>query len=105
MAHLIDIALMIALFVIGWVALVIVLATRGQTPGKAVVGLRVLKADGDAASASQFLRRELLFKELIGVATFELSSILGAAQLLWDGRPWWDRVGTFAVVERAAAYA
>lgn len=99
-AWLIDLALMFALVLVGWIALTLVLAKRGQTPGKALLGLRVVMPDGEPLPSAQLITRELLLKQLVGVVTFELSTILGAGQLLWDRRPWWDRVGHWVVVLR-----
>ena len=99
-AWLIDLALMFALVLVGWIALTLVLAKRGQTPGKALLGLRVVMPDGEPLPSAQLITRELLLKQLVGVVTFELSTILGAGQQLWDRRPWWDRVGHWVVVLR-----
>ena len=84
LAWVIDAVLMFPLFVIGWVALVFALATRGQTPGKALLGLRLLTPAGEPLPARRFVVRELVLKHLAGILTFELSTTLGSVQLLWD---------------------
>jgi uncharacterized RDD family membrane protein YckC len=99
LAWVIDTALVFGLLLIGWVALVLLMSKRGQTPGKAVLRIRVVTEHGEPLPPGRFVVRELVLKQLVGVATFELSTIVGAAQLIWDRRPWWDRIIGCVVVD------
>jgi uncharacterized RDD family membrane protein YckC len=64
---------------IGWIIWWFIVAPRGQNPGKAVVGLRVIKADGRAARTGfMFLRG--LAGIVLGILPFYLDDIW----ILWD---------------------
>jgi uncharacterized RDD family membrane protein YckC len=76
---------------------------KGQTPGKQVLGMRVLRLDrGGSAGVGLMLLREVVAKGLIGL----LSGLtLGIANmwLLWDSQrqELWDKVaGTIVVDDR-----
>ncbi len=78
-AAIVNALLMIFTLFIGWVIWWFIVAPRGQNPGKAVVGLRVIYADGRAAKTGSMLLR--------GLATFITGLIplyLDELWLLWD---------------------
>ncbi len=66
---------------IGWVIWWFIVAPRGQNPGKAVVGLRVIRTDGSAVGTGGMFVRGLA-GQLAGVVPF--GNIVDSAWLLWD---------------------
>jgi uncharacterized RDD family membrane protein YckC len=67
---------------IGWIIWWFIVAPRGQNPGKAVVGLRVIRADGRAMDTGW-----MFVRGLVGFAMSAIVSLLGVvdnAWLLWD---------------------
>ena len=64
---------------IGWVIWWFIVAPRGQNPGKAVVGLRVIRTDGRAVSTGYMFLRGLL-----GIALGFIPLYLDELWLLWD---------------------
>lgn len=59
-ALLLDYLLFCLLLGIGWLAWFFFSAKEGQTPGKKLLGLRVIRADGTVASPATMWRREVL---------------------------------------------
>jgi hypothetical protein len=64
---------------IGWVIWWFIVAPRGQNPGKAVVGLRVIRTDGRAVSTGYMFLRGLL-----GIALGFIPLYLDDLWILWD---------------------
>ncbi len=78
-AWLVNSILVFLTLFIGWVIWWFIVAPRGQNPGKAVVRIRVIKADGRAARTGfMFLRG--LAGIVLGVLPFYLDDIW----ILWD---------------------
>ena len=102
LAFVVDILLFALLLGLGWILLTWALASRGQTPGKAMTGISVTQADGTRLGTGWFLLREVVFKMIIGPITFEFSTLFGGMQVWWDGSPWWDRLVGSVVLERAS---
>jgi uncharacterized RDD family membrane protein YckC len=73
-----SIILVFTLFV-GWAIWWFIVAPRGQNPGKAVVGLRVIKTDGRACTASY-----MLLRGLVGIAFTYVPLYLDDLWMLWD---------------------
>lgn len=68
-------------FGIGWTALyftVFTLHMRGQTPGKKLLGIRVIRLDG------QPITGWIAFERFGGYAASAATGLLGFAQILWD---------------------
>jgi uncharacterized RDD family membrane protein YckC len=67
---------------------------NGQTPGKQIVGLRVVKVDGTPMDVKTAIIRESLLKYLLGSVTFDLFLILSWAMSLGreDRRTLHDRI-------------
>jgi uncharacterized RDD family membrane protein YckC len=78
-AYIVNALLMILTLFVGWIIWWFIVAPRGQNPGKAVVGLRVIKTDGRAAATGSMFVRGLL-GIILGVIPLYLDSIW----LLWD---------------------
>jgi uncharacterized RDD family membrane protein YckC len=66
---------------IGWVIWWFIVAPRGQNPGKAVTGLRVIGSDGRAVKMGGMFVRGLV-GQAAGFVPF--GSIIDSAWLLWD---------------------
>ncbi len=103
MACLVDLVLFALLFAVGWILLTWVLASRGQTPGKALTRTFVTRPDGAPLGTGSLMLRELVLKMIVGPLPFELSTLAGAIQVWSNGSPWWDRVVGSVVLERSGA--
>jgi hypothetical protein len=78
-AWLVNAILTILTLGIGWIIWWFIVAPRGQNPGKAVVGLRVIKSDGHAVGTGfMFLRG------LVGIALGYIPFFLDDLWILWD---------------------
>ena len=89
-----------ALLLLGYVGWALVLFSRGTTPGKSLLGLRVVKEAGQAAGFGTMLIREWIGKWISGL-------IFGLGYI-WilidkDRQGWHDKLMSTYVVKRAAA--
>ena len=100
LAFALDLALFFLLVVVGWIVLTWLLASRGQTPGKALTKTFVTRTDGTPLGAGRLMLREAL-KLIAGPLTFEISTMIGGLQVWWSGVPWWDHLVGSVVLERA----
>jgi uncharacterized RDD family membrane protein YckC len=64
---------------IGWVIWWFIVAPRGQNPGKAVVGLRVIRTNGDAVTTGG-----MLVRGLAGFAAGLIPFFVDELWILWD---------------------
>lgn len=64
---------------IGWIIWWFIVARKGQNPGKAVLGLRVIKADGSAMNTGSMFVRGLL-----GIVCGLIPFYLDDLWILWD---------------------
>ena len=83
LSWLLNIILFVVTLGIGWIIWWFIVAPRGQNPGKAVTGLRVIRANGDAVTTGG-----MFVRGLVGIA-FELVS--GIASLVDDLWMLWDK--------------
>jgi uncharacterized RDD family membrane protein YckC len=77
-ALLLDYLLFCLLLGIGWLVWFFFSATEGQTPGKKLLGLRVIRADGTVAPPATMWRREVLIKPFWPIAGY-----FGLIPYLW----------------------
>ncbi len=63
---------------IGWLIWLAIVAPRGQSPGKALLGLRILRVSGERASTSYVWLREFGWDLALGVIAILLLAMLGA---------------------------
>jgi uncharacterized RDD family membrane protein YckC len=88
---------------IGYLLWALMAFTSGQTPGKQVLGMRVVKLrDGRAAGFGTSLLREVIAKPVIGVLSIVTFGIVNF-WLVWDedSQELWDKVvGTIVVNDR-----
>ena len=112
-AHLIDTVLfhlpllVIILTLVGYVIWWLFALRRGQTPGKRLVGIRVIKDNGEPSGWGYTFLREFVIKGLLGGFLSGMTGgIYFAAAHLW---PLWDRdrqalhdkmIGTLVVQNR-----
>lgn len=81
LAMLLDGALMIVTLVFGWVIWALIVHKDGQTPGKRLMGMRIVRTDtGVAASWGYTFLREWIVKSFIGNITLGI----GYLWILWD---------------------
>lgn len=76
---------------------IIFIAALGRTPGKMLLGLRVVSVQGGKPNFGQVLLRELIGKTIAAAPIF-----LGLLWALWDQekRGWHDRIGGTLVVRK-----
>jgi uncharacterized RDD family membrane protein YckC len=105
-----DVAFAILTLGIGWFVWFCIVAPRGQTPGKQLVGLYIMKADGTRAGGGYTWLREFVIKGLLfGVlASITLSFVwwLAALWCLWDRERQclWDKVANTYVAWSPMGY-
>ncbi len=96
--YLLDVLLLIVTLVVGWVIWFLVVAQRGQTPGKQLTNMYIMREDGSRAGGWYTLLREFVVEGLlfglIGAVTFGISSIIAALWCTWDRdrQCLWDKV-------------
>ncbi len=87
-AYLLDILLFFVTLIIGYIIWWLFTLSRGQTPGKRLVGIRVMRVDGTASDWGWTFIRELLVKfglfGLIDMVAFGLASLLDKFWAFWD---------------------
>jgi len=81
LAWLVNTLIFIFTLFIGWLIWWFIVAPRGQNPGKAVVGNRVIRTNGEAVRTGGMFIRGLV-GQVIGIVPF--GNIIDGAWLLWD---------------------
>ncbi len=88
-AYILDIILFFATLIIGYIIWWLFTLSRGQTPGKRLLGIRVIRADGTPSGLGWTFLREFGMK---GVVVGLLGEVVGpiplVLDLLWA---FWDR--------------
>lgn len=88
-AYLLDILLFFATLIIGYIIWWLFTLSRGQMPGKRLVGIRVMRTDGTASDwgwtfIREFLVKFALFEVAADFVRFGLASILDLLWAFWD---------------------
>ncbi len=97
-AYALDILIQIFTLYIGWLIWFIFTAQKGQTPGKQLVHIYIIREDGTRAGGGYTWVREFLVKGLlfglIGAFTGGIGSLLAMLWLLWDRdrQCLWDKI-------------
>ena len=85
---------------LGWLIWFARTARNGQTPGKQLVGMYIMRKDGSRAGGRYVALRELVVKNMlfwgiVGLLTSGLGLLLAALWILWDEerQALWDKVG------------
>lgn len=100
-AHLLDGVLMFCTLFFGWVIWSLLVYSKGQTPGKQLMGMRTVKlATGQRATFGTMFVREWIAKPVIailGMFTFGIINFW----LCWDGntQELWDKMVSTVVVD------
>lgn len=63
---------------VGWLIWLAIVAPRGQSPGKSLLGLHILRTTGEQASTGQVWLREFGWDAAIGMVSVALLALLGA---------------------------
>ena len=88
-AYLLDILLFFVTLIIGYIIWWLFTLSRGQTPGKQLIGIRVMRADGTPSDWGWTFIREFIIKGVvIGVLGELLSGLPWIIDLLWA---FWDK--------------
>lgn len=107
-AEILDYLIFFVTLGIGWIIWALIVFANGQTPGKALVGIRAIKVSGAPCGWGLTFVRELLIKSIVIVLIASLTfSVFWLLNYLW---PLWDRnlqaihdkmVGTVVVQNKA----
>ncbi len=79
-----------------WIIVLIMVATRGQSPGKIAIGIKIVKMDGTPIGFGTALLREVLGKIVSAIIL-----LLGYIWILFDGKRqgWHDKIASTYVVK------
>ena len=79
-----------------WIVVLILVATRGQSPGKMVIGIKIVKTDGRSIGFGTTLLREIIGKFISSIII-----LLGYIWILFDGQRqgWHDKIASTYVVK------
>ena len=79
-----------------WIVVLIMVATRGQSPGKMVIGIKIVKTDGRSIGFGTTLLREIIGKFISSIII-----LLGYIWILFDGQRqgWHDKIASTYVVK------
>ena len=100
-AFLLDVLLAIVTLFIGWLIWSLIIWGRGQTPGKQLLNMRVVKKDtGQAASWGTMFLREIPCKFIIGLVA-SITIFIVYLWPLWDkeNQELWDKMVDTVVVD------
>ncbi len=84
-----DIALFFLTLIIGYIVWWLFALRRGQTPGKQLLGIRVIRTDGTPSTwgwtfIREFLVKVMLFEVVIDSFTIGVGSIIDGLWAFWD---------------------
>ncbi len=79
-----------------WIIVLIMVATRGQSPGKIVIGIKIVKTDGVSIGIGRTLVREVIGKIISAIII-----LLGYIWILFDSKNqgWHDKISDTMVVK------
>jgi len=102
-AFLLDGLLAIVTLGIGWLIWSLVLWSKGQSPGKSLLGMRCIRSDtGQVATWGTMALRELVGKYILGNITFGITTLVSAVMILIDNERHegiWDKIASTVVVD------
>lgn len=100
-AYFLDGLLVLVTLIIGWLIWSLVVWGKGQTPGKALLGMRCVKKDtGRVATFGTMALRELVGKGLLGSVTFGITNLVSCFMVLGaEHSSVWDKVAGTVVVD------
>ena len=79
-----------------WIVVLGMVATRGQSPGKIAIGIKIVRTDGSSIGIGTTLLREIIGKIVSTIFIF-----LGYIWILFDGKRqgWHDKISSTYVVK------
>jgi uncharacterized RDD family membrane protein YckC len=95
---LLDGVLLLVTLFIGYLIWFLIVAARGQTPGKQLLGMYIMREDGSRAGGWYTLLREVVVEGLlfgvINSVTFGIGFVVGALWCTWDRdrQCLWDKI-------------
>ena len=106
-----DVLVVIVTLFAGWLVWFAIVAPRGQTPGKQLLGMYVMHEDGSRAGGGRTWLREFVVKALlwgwvINPITFGIGWLLGALWCVWDRERQclWDKIASTYVARSPSGY-
>ena len=116
-AHVLDGLIVGIATPLGWLVWLLLVAPRGQSPGKQLLGMYIIRADGSRAGGAYTWVRELLVKQLLflGVLSFVVVATGGVGVVLlaipplwcvWDAQRQclWDKVTSTYIAHSPQGY-
>ena len=108
---LLDSLILILTLYLGWLIWFVIVAPRGQTPGKQMLGMYVMREDGSRAGGGYGWLREivvkhLLFGSIVSTITLGFGILLAAVWCTWDRERHclWDKVTSTYVAYSPRGY-
>lgn len=100
-AYCLDLVLMTVTLGIGWLIWSLVVWSKGQTPGKSLLGMRCVRLDtGRSATWGTMALREVVGKGIIGSVTFGITTLVSAFMILGASHQGiWDKIAATVVVD------
>ncbi len=83
-AYVLDIVLLFLTLIIGYIIWWLIVLGRGQTPGKQVVGIRVIRADGTPSDWGWMFVRELIMKGIVANVAGQIPLLIDLLWAFWD---------------------
>lgn len=79
-----------------WIVVLVMVATRGQSPGKIAIGIKIVRMDGRSIGIGTTLLREI-----IGKIVSTIFFLLGYIWVIFDGQRqgWHDKIASTYVVK------
>ena len=111
-----DLIVVIATFGVGWLIWFLIVAQRGQTPGKQMLGMYIMREDGSRAGGWFTVLREIVVKTLFSLVISVISGFTGGlGSLLWlpaalwctwdhERQCLWDKVANTYVAHSPGGY-
>lgn len=100
--NVLEVVLVFATLVLGWLVWWVIAWKRGQTPAKSLLGMRCVRTDtGVAATRGQMAVRELVGKIVLGNASCGLTDLISSLMILfgWARQGLWDKLSSTVVVD------
>ncbi len=100
-AYLLDGVLAFVTLFIGWIVWSLVLWSKGQSPGKSLLGMRCMSTEtGRAATWGTMALREVVGKSLLGSVSFGITTLVSCFLILGNSSQGiWDKISTTVVVD------
>ena len=115
--YLADSIIVVLTFGVGWLVWLLLSAPRGQSPGKQLLGMYIIRNDGSRAGGAYTWVRELIIKTLLFGGLFAVLGAMtgGLGQLLWvipalwcvwdaERQCLWDKVGSTYIAHSPQGY-